>query len=369
MSRIGTAVRCGAVTGMLVTAMVGRAAEDPPPAAAADTAIGRIEAAGGAVRRVSRDKEEVEVDLRGATVTDADLAVLAAIPHLHTLRLNDTAIGDAGLANVARIASLERLFLDRTAVTDAGLGQLASLAKLQFLCLYGTAIGDPALGTLAKFPGLKTVIVTATKVTSPAAVAFRKAHPGIGIIPDLPGGHERALTAHAAALKAVENAEAEVAALKSQLEESASKGDAIKAEAEAATKKVADAKSRLAAVTPAAAEAGKKAGEEKKKADALAKQAAAAPDDKSVAEQARNQAAEAEQARKDAAEQTRLRDEAQAAVKAAEAEVKELAKKTSQTTALPGLVKGAQKRLEAMRELAQMTQAHVEASGKQLGGN
>jgi len=260
MSRVGEAVRCVAITGMLVTAMTGRAADDPPPATAVDAAIKKVEAVGGAVRRVSRGREEVEVDLRNATVTDADLAALAAIPHLHTLRLNDTGIGDAGLADVARIASLERLFLDRTAVTDAGLGQLASLAKLQFLCLYGTAIGDPALGTLAKFPGLKTVIVTATKVTSPAAVAFRKAHPGIGIIPDLPGGHERALASHRAALQAVENAEAEVAALKSEHEESATKGDAIKAEAEAATKKAADAKSRLAEVTPAAAEAGKRAG-------------------------------------------------------------------------------------------------------------
>jgi len=33
------------------------------------------------------------------------------------------------------------------------------------------------------------------------------------------------------------------------------------------------------------------------------------------------------------------------------------------------LIKKAQKQLEAMRELARMTQAHAEASDKQLGGN
>jgi hypothetical protein len=72
------------------------------------------------------------VRARGS-VTDGDLAPLAQLPHLRTLRLHGTAISDAALEFLSHLEQLEDLNVEGTAVTGAGLQHLKKLTGLKYL--------------------------------------------------------------------------------------------------------------------------------------------------------------------------------------------------------------------------------------------
>ena len=97
-----------------------------------------VESLGGRVRRVSAKREALEVDFEfsGDKVTDAELARLAELGPIESLRLKKTGLTDAGLQHVARLAGLRRLYLEHTAITSAGRKQLAGLkGSLDSLCM------------------------------------------------------------------------------------------------------------------------------------------------------------------------------------------------------------------------------------------
>ena len=103
------------------------------PVASMEEAIERIEQLGGSVRRVSKDDESVELDLRFVTAAfkDEHLQYALNLKQLVSLQVTDAPITDAGVDHIAKLADLKRLYLGRTAVTDAGVKRLASLKNLE----------------------------------------------------------------------------------------------------------------------------------------------------------------------------------------------------------------------------------------------
>lgn len=98
-----------------------------------------------------------ELDAGHTTVTTADAAVLAEMPHL------------------------TRLHLQNTATSDDALQHLTDLEYLEYLNLYGTAVTDRGLSHLRELPSLKAVYLWQTQVTEEAADALQRALPSASI--------------------------------------------------------------------------------------------------------------------------------------------------------------------------------------------
>ena len=64
------------------------------------------------------------LDLRGAQITDADLALLAGLPALAIVSLRGTAVTDAGLEHLKELTQLKHLYLWQTKTTEAGVAKL-----------------------------------------------------------------------------------------------------------------------------------------------------------------------------------------------------------------------------------------------------
>ncbi len=96
------------------------------------------------------------LDLKGSTVTDAQLRVLAKLKNLQRLHLERTAVGDAALAQVKGCAQLVYLNLYASKVTDAGLKQLESLGKLANLYVWQSQVTPAGIAQLKKaLPGVE----------------------------------------------------------------------------------------------------------------------------------------------------------------------------------------------------------------------
>ena len=112
-------------------------------------------------------------------ITDRSLAVLAKLPKLRSIAIEDSAITDNGLWHLAEKTSITGLDLSRTKVTDAGLAHLAKLAELDWLTLEQTAVTDDGLRHLFGMKKLESIYVDQTAVTEDGAAKLRAAVPGI----------------------------------------------------------------------------------------------------------------------------------------------------------------------------------------------
>jgi len=84
----------------------------------------------------------VQADLARTQVSDGGLALLAEMPNLRKLHLENTGIGDAGLVHLAGLKDLEYLNLYGTQVSNAGLAHLAGLEKLRAIYVWQTGVDD-----------------------------------------------------------------------------------------------------------------------------------------------------------------------------------------------------------------------------------
>ena len=130
-----------------------------------------------------------ELDLRGAALSDADLALLAPLTNLRVLGLRGTPVTDAGLAHLSGLA-LTSLDLRGTAVTSFGMARLPS-ATLEALHLTDSKVlgnelyllpgmphlavlklnrlqelDDASIESLGAFPNLRHVELDGTRVTA-----------------------------------------------------------------------------------------------------------------------------------------------------------------------------------------------------------
>jgi Leucine-rich repeat (LRR) protein len=87
----------------------------------------------------------VDLNLRHAGVTDAEIHTIAGFSHLRRLRLEENAITDAAAKDIAGLKDLTYLNLTNTKITDAGFAQVAALPNLEDLYVWGTAVSQPAV--------------------------------------------------------------------------------------------------------------------------------------------------------------------------------------------------------------------------------
>ncbi len=339
---------------------VASTAHPQEPTKAATDAIARIEKHGGAVQKILRDSDALEVDLQGSTVADGDLKDLALLKNVQVLRLKETKIGDAGLEHVAKVATLKRLFLDKTAITDVGLNHLGGLKELEFLNLYGTAVSDAGMEHLKKIASLKTVIVTESKVTANGTASLRKSNPKLQVIPNFAQEREQAAAAWKIAKTAMDYAQAELDAAKKTDAELTPKIAQLKTVAEAANKKAAEAKKKADDTKKVFEAANNKANELKKKAEELKKLLQKTPNDAQVKEQLEKQNALLEAAAKEALAPRKNFDEAQAAAQASMVQAKELGQMSGRANSAKKRAEDAQKRFEAMRQIEVYNRAVLE---------
>lgn len=132
--------------------------------------------AGGAVSLSAYLRlDGTQLDLRGANITDEDLAGLndPAFSKVISVLLSRTKVGDCGLQYLRNL-HVRELDLYLTAVTDKGLGYLHDL-PIERLNLTGTDTSDSGLAHLRNLP-LAVLVLRETKVTST----------GLGVLRDLP---------------------------------------------------------------------------------------------------------------------------------------------------------------------------------------
>jgi hypothetical protein len=118
---------------------------------AEDKAVAAIQKLGGKVERDDKraGSPVVTVDLMRDKIKDADLACLADLREVTSLKLDNTGLTDEGLKHLKGLKNLRRLTVSFTGVSDEGLKQLKGLEKLEFLhvgyCAKVTAKGKADL--------------------------------------------------------------------------------------------------------------------------------------------------------------------------------------------------------------------------------
>ena len=122
-----------------------------------------------------------DLDLSYSRAGDAELAQLAGLPHLKTLRLEGTEVTDRGLANLKVLPALRVLFLSHTAISDDGLASLAAVRTLEQVTLSETNVTDRGLQHLAEAQGLRDIWLQGTKVTKEGVTRLRQSLPRAGI--------------------------------------------------------------------------------------------------------------------------------------------------------------------------------------------
>jgi cytochrome b561 len=90
----------------------------------------------------------VDLNLRHAGVTDAEVHAIAGFSHLRRLRLEENAITDAAAKDISGLKDLTYLNLTNTKITDAGFTQVAALPNLEDLYVWGTSVSQPSVDKL-----------------------------------------------------------------------------------------------------------------------------------------------------------------------------------------------------------------------------
>ncbi|QDS87520.1 Leucine Rich repeats (2 copies) [Rosistilla ulvae] len=139
------------------------AAAEPKPAPTPKDDPEAVAAIMNVTEKVRRDGDGliIEVDYRGTSVADADLAPLTKLPRLRSVLLLGTPITGEALTTLAQIESLENLDLRDTAVDDSSLEHLVGHRRLKALRLSGKSgdcsVGDDGMAHVAQIPNLKVL--------------------------------------------------------------------------------------------------------------------------------------------------------------------------------------------------------------------
>jgi internalin A len=124
-----------------------------------------IGAAGGVVTRDAAGRITA-VDLRSSWVTDADMPLLAKLPHLAKLDLSLTRITDRGMQQLKTAPGIVELNLHYAEqITDEGMSAIKGWKKLQRLNVRGTRITDSTLEHAASVPTLTALDAGYAQVT------------------------------------------------------------------------------------------------------------------------------------------------------------------------------------------------------------
>lgn len=136
----------------------------------------------------SRFKIEV-IQLQGSLnaknnpdVTDAGLAHLQGLAHLHSLNLAAAKIDGTGLKYLSKSTNLRWLSLEGSHVNDNGVAHLAALENLRYLNLLLTPITDASVPHLARLKNLEHLVLLSTKVSEAGVKDLQTALPKCNIL-------------------------------------------------------------------------------------------------------------------------------------------------------------------------------------------
>jgi hypothetical protein len=87
----------------------------------------------------------IDLNLRHAGITDAEVHTIAGFTHLRRLRLESNDITDAAAKDIAGLKDLTYVNLTNTKITDAGFAAVAALPNLEDFYFWGTAVTQPAI--------------------------------------------------------------------------------------------------------------------------------------------------------------------------------------------------------------------------------
>jgi len=87
----------------------------------------------------------IDLNLRHAGITDAEVHTIAGFSHLRHLRLEENAITDAAAKDIAGLKDLTYVNLTNTKITDAGFAVVAALPNLEDFYFWGTGVTQPAI--------------------------------------------------------------------------------------------------------------------------------------------------------------------------------------------------------------------------------
>ncbi|MCU0873505.1 MAG: hypothetical protein MUE50_14280 [Pirellulaceae bacterium] len=121
------------------------------------------------------------VDLRGARITDADLARLRALPQLRSLHLRSSQVTDTGMVYLEALPHLQTLTVEKANITDQGLIRICRLSHLRRLNLNATGVTDAGLVHLRKLTGLTSLSLEKTHVTDAGVATLKRAVPNLKI--------------------------------------------------------------------------------------------------------------------------------------------------------------------------------------------
>lgn len=143
----------------------------------------------GLAALIDRSLPLTEIDISGCSgLTDTGLALVARLPLLRQLQVDNTNAGPHLLTAVAELAQLELLSLgDCLKVDDTALRPLLdapSQPRLKFLRLSGTAITDISMKTVDRdrFPNLEGLDLRNTRVTPETTSLLRKRLAGCRVL-------------------------------------------------------------------------------------------------------------------------------------------------------------------------------------------
>jgi hypothetical protein len=153
-----------------------------PPAP--QSALDSLRAAGFLVKPISSESPALEVmpAKSGVALGPAALKALAGLrAQIVWLNLAGAGIGDAELALLGEMPNLLRLRLERNPLGDGGLAALRGMGRLQSLNLYGTKLSNRGLALLEAMPSLREVYAGSTAATAEGARALEAARPGLRV--------------------------------------------------------------------------------------------------------------------------------------------------------------------------------------------
>ena len=124
-----------------------------------------------------------ELYLNNTHVTDIGLESVKGLTQLQWLSLDNTHVTDTGLESVKGLTQLEVLSLDNTQVTDKGLESVKGLTQLRWLYLDSTQVTDKGLESVKGLTQLQWLYLANTLVTNKGLAELRNALPHCRVYP------------------------------------------------------------------------------------------------------------------------------------------------------------------------------------------
>lgn len=121
---------------------------------------------------LAKIKSLTTIGLIGIAIGDRSASILASLPYLSHLIINNCQIGDQGAAALAMISSLRGLSLSSNDLKDQGAVALARLTSLEKLSLNDCRIGDIGATALAGIPSLTSLHLMYNQIGDEGAIAL-----------------------------------------------------------------------------------------------------------------------------------------------------------------------------------------------------